>query len=326
MKSIVTILITWLFSISLLTANPVSQEEAQKTAISWYTNIAKAYVTDYSVEDVFTVTKDNLVTIYVFNFKSGGFVVVAADDASIPILGYSVENPFPADISCPAVKEWLEDYSLQINQIVKEGLSNQKTKAKWDAIQNGNFSKSTKDVDPLLTTAWSQGCYYNELCPDEPGATGYCNHAVTGCIATAMAQIMKYHNFPPQGIGLHSYPHPVYGVQSADFGNTIYDWDAMPDNVTEENIPVATIMYHAGVSVNMKYGYPGSYMDGSSSVSELVPGALVDYFNYEPCVELHYQSDYPDEEWKIFCVMTLTTNNQLIMDVLNIHLFAMAIR
>jgi photosystem II stability/assembly factor-like uncharacterized protein len=138
------------------------------------------------------------------------------------------------------------------------------------------------------------------LCPDEPGATGYCYHAVTGCIATAMAQIMKYHAFPEQGVGSHSYPNPVYGVQSADFGNTIYDWDAMPEIVAEENIPIATIMYHAGVSVNMKYGYPGgSYVDGSGSIFEFVPGALVDYFNYDPCIELHYQSDYPDmETWK----------------------------
>lgn len=304
MKSIIIILLTWLFSISLLTANPVSQEEAQKTAISWYTNIAKAYVTDYSVEDVFTVTQDNIVTIYVFNFKSGGFVIVAADNASIPILGYSVENPFPADISCPAVKEWLDDYSLQIKQIVKEGLSNQKTKAQWDAIRHGIYPKPTKDVDPLLTTTWWQGCYYNELCPVDPA--GPCGHVPTGCVATAMAQIMKFHSFPTQGVGSYSYTHPVYGIQSVDFGNTIYDWDSMPNNVTSSNIPVATIMYHAGVSVNMDYDWP----IGSEAFAVDVIEAFVDYFNYDPGIEWHKLSDYPDpEDWKN--LLRVNLDNQL---------------
>ena len=311
MKTIIILFLVSLFAITNIVAVPVSKEEAQEVALSWYKHIAPPSMNSFSVSNVYIADHKGLITFYVFAFKSGGFVIVAADDASIPILGYSVENLFPTDISCSAVKEWLDNYSLQIKQIVKEGLSNQKTKAIWKAMLNGNFPKPTKDVNPLLTTTWWQGCYYNELCPDEPQATAYCYHAVTGCVATSMAQIMKYHNFPPQGVGSHSYPHPVYGVQSVDFGNTAYDWAAMPDNVTEENLPVATIMYHSGVAVNMKYGYPGSpYMDGSGSIFEIVPCALVDYFTYDPGIELLYQSDFPDtDEWKY--ILRNDLDNQL---------------
>jgi len=293
-KSVLILLIASLLSFNLSTANPVSREVAREIAISWYANIAGSSVTDYSIEDEFSLTKDDLATLYVFNFKSGGFVIVAAEDASIPILGFSEEDPFPADLSCPAVRDWLEDYSMQIDQIRKEGLSNQETKWQWEVIRQGNFRKpaDTIVVLPLLSTTWSQDCYYNEMCPVDPA--GPCGHAVTGCVATAMAQIMKYHNFPPRGVGSYAYTHPNYGEQSADFGNTIYDWAAMPDNVTSANIPVATIMYHAGVAVNIIYGANGS----DANLGDVIE-AFVDYFNYQPGIEWHNQSEYPDPlDWK----------------------------
>ncbi|MCD4730375.1 MAG: C10 family peptidase, partial [Bacteroidales bacterium] len=85
-----------------------------------------------------------------------------------------------------------------------------------------NLYSQSKGVDPLLTTYWAQACYYNDSCPEDPG--GSCGHARTGCGATAMAQILKYFNFPENGIGFHSFYHPTYGNISANFENTYYDW------------------------------------------------------------------------------------------------------
>jgi photosystem II stability/assembly factor-like uncharacterized protein len=113
----------------------------------------------------------------------------------------------------------------------------------------------------------------------------------TGCVATAMAQIMKYHNFPPQGVGSHTYTHPVYGVQTANFGAATYNWSSMPNNVSSANPGVATIMYHAGVSVNMQYA-----PSGSGAYSEDVPDALMDYFNYKPGCEIKYKNNYANVE------------------------------
>ncbi|HNS18748.1 MAG TPA: C10 family peptidase [Bacteroidales bacterium] len=291
-KFMFIVLITSLLSVRISSADPVSQEEARKIAVSWYTHMAVASVSDDSVQEAFPVIHDNRVTMYVFNFTSGGFVIVAADDASVPILGYSEENSFPADMSCPAVESWMEDYSKQIEQIITRGLSNRETVTQWDAIMNGNFPVFKRSVAPLLTTTWDQGRYYNQMCPADP--QGVYGHAVTGCVATAMAQIMKYHNFPPQGVGSHAYLHPYYGELSADFGNTAYDWTSMPHNVTSDNIPVATLMYHAGVAVNMYYG---PVLSGTNS--PIYKTTLVDYFNYQPDIELHYQPEYAEiEDWK----------------------------
>ncbi len=274
----------------IINATPVSKQEAQKIAAAWYRHIRQASVLDFITEKVYTANHEGVITFYTFVFKAGGFVIVAADDASIPILGYSSENPFPGDFTCPSTSWWLDSYSREIFQIVKAGVSNQATKPLWDDIREGTFPPPARDVGPLLTTTWDQGCYYNELCPDVPG--GACNHAATGCVATAMAQIMKFHNFPPRGVGMHAYPHPKYGMQSADFGNTTYDWPSMPSQVTSSNIPVATLMYHCGVSVNMIYGYSsGSYM-------ELIPGAFTEFFNYDPGIEINYMNDYENQDWK----------------------------
>ena len=106
-----------------------------------------------------------------------------------------------------------------------------------------------------------------------------------------MSQIMKYHNFPPQGVGQHSYTDPVYGPQSANFGNTTYNWSSMPNSVGSSNTAVATLMYHNGVSVEMQYG-----VSGSGAFSESVPGALQNYFNYSPEIDMKYKDTYPNVE------------------------------
>jgi len=266
-------------------ANPVSRAEAEQVAITFYTHNAPVGISDYSVENVTVMLAGDLPTFYTFTFNSGGFVIVAADDASLPILGYSFENGMPEEITNPATKEWLESYSQEINNIISARLSNRETLEQWDKIRNGNFPSPTRDVNPLLTTTWDQGCFYNVLCPYD--ASGPCQHVYTGCVATAMAQIMKYHNFPPQGVGSHTYTCSTYGPQTADFGNTTYDWASMPNSVTGSNLPTATIMYHAGVSVDMMYS-----ASGSGAYSENVPAALLDYFNYHPDITIAYKDDY----------------------------------
>ena len=276
----------------ILQADPVSHQKAKQIATTFYRYICKPSVIDYEVSSNTEGWYKEMLTYYTFKFKSGGYVIVAADDASIPILGYSNYGTIQNESMSPATSEWLEGYSNQIYEIVEARLSNRETLLQWNAILQENFPTPTRDVDQLLTTTWGQGSYYNELCPSDPAGPG--GHVPTGCVATAMAQIMKYHDFPPQGVGSHSYLIPVYGVQSVDFGNTTYDWASMPDSVIESNIAVATIMYHAGVAVDMIYG---PYQTGT--YNELIPNAFIDYFNYNPELQIHYQSDYTDpDDWK----------------------------
>jgi hypothetical protein len=270
-------------------AKHVPQTDAKQFAVSFYKINNPTAGTDPQVRSVTVKTWENIPSLYIIRFVTGGFVIVAADDASIPILGYSFDNDMPETIDNAAAKEWLDGYSREIAGIISNKLDNTQTLKQWNAVQDLHLKSATSDVLPLLTTLWAQDCYYNALCPTDPG--GPCGHTVTGCVATAMAQIMKYHNFPPQGVGQHTYNCPPYGQQAANFGTTTYNWSAMPDSATSSNIDIATLMYHAGVSVDMGYSALSS---GATDIS--VPVALLDYFNYSPDIEIINKAGFPDVE------------------------------
>ncbi len=134
-------------------------------------------------------------------------------------MGYGFENKIPDEITNEAVMGWFDNYALQIDTAFALNLKSNEAKAKWDEILTNKFPKlNSNSVEPLLTTTWDQGCYYNDMCPDDPA--GPCGHTWVGCTATAMAQIMKYWNYPEGGVGYYSYlprDNPQYGQQSVFF-------------------------------------------------------------------------------------------------------------
>jgi len=293
MKRTVSLVVMMLMTFMMFAAT-VPVDEAKKLATGFYNHYSPERNVTAEVTSTALTEYKSVATYYTFNFSTGGFVIMSADDASIPVLAYSFESPMPENISNPEVADWLLTYSNEIYDIINRSLPNDATLREWNDMRMGIYAVQDRDVNPLLTTTWDQGCYYNALCPSDPSAVWSCGHVYTGCVATAMAQIMKFHDFPPQGVGSHTYTHPVYGVQTADFGNTTYNWASMPNNVTGSNPAVATLMYQAGVSVNMQYA-----PDGSGAFSEDVPPALLDYFNYHPDVTIKYKSDYSNiEDWK----------------------------
>jgi len=286
------IIITLCGICSSTVAKPVSSEEAREVAYKWYSFYACQVCRDFDLDLVYTGQYEGLETFYVFSPGPQGFVIIAADDAAIPVLGYSADSYFDPSLDCPAVKDWLGNYSRQIARINESGIKSEINSAKWEAIRSGNLPAPSRDVMPLLTTTWGQGCYYNAQCPVD--ANGPCTHVVTGCGPTAMSQIMKYHNFPPNGVGTHTYLHPYYGERSVNFGETEYDWASMPDNLTAHNLAVATIMYHTGVAVNAAYT-----ASNTNSWFDEIKAAFVDYFNYDPDVNSYVRWDVPDlADWK----------------------------
>jgi hypothetical protein len=235
---------------------------------------------------------------YIFNLNSVGFVIVSADDIVIPILGYSTTCKFSATDIPENTEKWLEGYVNQIRFAIENNLeANDEINAAWDELINNNSNIKVQaragSVSPLITTKWNQSPYYNSLCPYDKQ---YGQNAVTGCVATAMAQIMKYWNYPTMGSGFHSYNHDKYGTISANFGSTTYQWNSMPNNVTSTNNAVATLMYHCGVSVDMVYGV--SSLGGSSAKTLDVADALVKYFNYPSTIQGLYRVNYSDAQWK----------------------------
>ena len=194
---------------------------------------------------------------YVFNNTSGpGFVIIAGDDAVRPVLGYSFENNFPEGRTLPpSLSAWLEGTARGIDAVRKSGVRPAKSASDaWETAAPGT------PVRKLETAKWDQADPYYRLCPEFGGEL-----CITGCTATALAIVMRYHRWPKRGVGelpgydTYSYHFWVDGVK---LGHT-YDWDNMPlryyddyDNPTftdAEAEAVAVLMRDCGILMESDY-------------------------------------------------------------------------
>ncbi len=229
------------------------------------------------------------------------FVIIAGDDAVEPVLGYGTDQPFVAEHMPAQVSAILEGYTEQINFVLASKMAATPTiERKWaNLVENkaeGAAAKTTA-VSPLLTTIWNQSPYYNANCPYDAAGGGT---SVTGCVATAMAQVMKFWNWPTTGTGIHSYSSSCCGSLSANFGSTTYNWAAMPNNVTSANPSVAKLMSHCGISVDMMYSASssGAYVISAlSPITHCTEYALKTYFNYKPTLHGEERADYSESTW-----------------------------
>ncbi|GAA4470304.1 hypothetical protein GCM10023093_31350 [Nemorincola caseinilytica] len=237
--------------------------------------------------------------LYVFNIKNGqGFVLVSGDDRVAPVLAYSDEASFHIDQVAPAAVVWVNWYKRQIEYVVTHQLDPKVgTAEKWASLKivaAAPTAARTTSVAPMLTTLWNQSPNYNALCPGIGSSL-----AVTGCVATAMAQVMKFWNWPVMGDGMHTYEDMTYGPLTADFGATTYQWSSMPNSISIANNAIATLMSHCGISVNMRYGTAASGGSGAWPVSHYSSYvnsseyAFKTYFHYKPTVHgLLREGDY----------------------------------
>ena len=251
---------------------------------------------------------------YTFTFNEGnGFILVATDDCVTPILGYSLTNGISLDKMPENLYSWLEGYNNEIARIKNEspkqpGISRSKT-------LKGKTSPKTV-YGPLIQTTWNQAPYYNALCPTDISGS----KTVAGCVAVVGAQIMKYWNYPTTGYGSHSYYHNDWGILSADFGATTYDWNNMPNALTASSSPteknaVATLIYHVGVAVEMNYGVniSGAFTNvGYGGTQPTLEEALAQTFKYVPTLHTEYRSDYSTEQWKEILVNELSNSRPII--------------
>lgn len=250
-----------------------------------------------------SAARESLLYIFSIN-KDEGFIIVSADDLAIPILAYSFEsNLDPAHLPINYQK-WIEGYKNQIRHIKAKALNAPKeTEDKWEILMAGRStgrSKSTSAVEPLVRTQWNQSPHINALCPYDAKANEL---TVSGCAATAMAQIMKFWSYPETGSGYHTYSHDLYGSISANFATSTYDWSAMPDLVDAPNNAAATLMYHCGVSIDMNYGIADNGGSGAyvitdrSPVQHCVEYALRTYFKYDESLKGVQRANYATSTW-----------------------------
>lgn len=239
---------------------------------------------------------DGQANLYIYNVEGGGFVMVSASRNFKPVLAYSLRNSYDGEIPETA---WyfINNYSKNIDYCEEYGvLMNENVEDEWNLLENNELpaARNATTVAPLIQTMWNQDYPYNYYAPE---CNNYWNgnHCYAGCVACAMAQIMKYWDHPAHGHGSHSYTHSTYGVLSANFGETTYNWSIMPvelgwqvDNAAKA---VALLMYQCGVSVNMNFG-PNS----SGAYSADVETAMRKYFGYS-AASYKERSQYSEDEW-----------------------------
>jgi hypothetical protein len=272
----------------------VTSEEANLIAGKVLSGFAvnKGTKGDLVLEESILKTKDQEPALYVFTNKKGGFLILSAEKKTYPLLGWADSGSFSENISewPPSLKEIVTSWVDQVEYVREKNLMpTPEISEMWLKIEKGGIQglSGAKGVLPLLSTKWNQGCGYNALCPAD--TKGSCGHAYTGCVATAMAQVIRYNEHPVTGVGSRCYTHGLYGDLCADFSSGTYDYAAMSN--TSGNAAVAKLMYHCGVSVSMYYG-----TSGSSAFSSSVASAMMTNFDYTNGLIIG-KGGYTEEIW-----------------------------
>lgn len=281
------------FLFFLLTS--AAQIQAQFVSEKQALDVANAYFQHASGRDDANLIPLNLTAqrtgshppYYVFESANGkGFVLVSGTKAAPPILAFSSKDHFPTGDLNPALADWLKGYTDQLNLMIQDRTAaTPESLQKWDEIGNKLEAAESTQYGPYLNTTWDQPFPYNSFCPTPTNGS---THALVGCAAVAMGQIMKFWNYPSVGQGgFVSYTdgncstcdNSITGTFSAQIGGTVYDWNNMTDPVDFTNLPsmnaVSLLLLHCGIAARMDYG-----LTGSGATDPNVANALINNFGY----------------------------------------------
>jgi len=232
-----------------------------------------------------TVTAHGDAAVYLFDRSEAGYMIVSADDVAQPLLGYSDERLEQGVELPPQMQWWLGQYAREIEQAKSGG-------ATPLALRSAGSSNLGKPVVPLCKTKWDQSAPFNNLCPKIGGQA-----TMTGCVATAIAQILKYHEWPVKGKGSIDYTDG-YGMRRQLSLASTYDWDRMLDSyagtsTAAQKNAVALLMRNCGYAVQMAYG-----LDASGASEIYTVGALYNYFDYDKGARLYQRSNFGLAQWQ----------------------------
>lgn len=310
--------LVWLLLCSLpLYSAPVSVEQARKIALDYLTrqagtlpglnrtpgkqpelSLAYSPTLPARVAAPGTNMPEQQALLYVFNDQTaGGFVVVAGDDRANAVLAVTTQGSFDPARLHPGLQWWLHEAEASMARLMADNNSQRTMVIRAEGLATS--------VGPLLSTQWGQDAPYNNLCPTDPV---HGEQSVTGCTATALAQILNYHKYPNQGSGTVTYTTSTHGMSiSEDLSTFTFDWANMADNYSSgsttvaQQTAVAQLMYACGVACEMDYCTLGS---GSSAL----PNILETNFGIDKACTAHEREYFTTNEW-----------NEIVMTELNAH-------
>lgn len=252
---------------------------------------------------------------YVFNYPDGGFAIIGGDNVARPILGYSEQGRFSSTEMPDALKEMLQQYSKEISLAITLQKNNAgiapsnlvSAKASTPALSTLE-GKAKVDLHVDMKTKWNQEYPYNSQLKSTRGKNVM---FLTGCVATAGAQMMKFYEYPEKGMGRNEYSVTVQmpkeaedfdTIFSANFAESTYNWNLMrntynsSDELTEEEeLAISNLLRDVGVSVEMSYGV--SSRGGSGASLTDLGQSLRDHFGYDKSIDNNSRDYYTTEQW-----------------------------
>lgn len=280
MKRLLVLIAAFLAAFSLGAA-PVSEQRARKVASDFFAGA-----------DDWERLPDAPEGCYVFNRKSGGFVIVSADDCALPVLGYSHSGRFTLKGAPDNLRAWTDATAKVIRAEAAKGrVPGSALKAVWEAP--ALLSRAGVAERLINTATWGQNAPFNYYTPTVDGAK-----SIAGCVAVAMAIIMRHYRWPAAGNGV--LPNYTYtsekGTRITQSGHALghsYDWDDMPLNhVGEDNRSVAQLIYDCGIAVESAYNE-----DGTSAYANDAPAKMALHFSYSMSAILEQRSYFSTSAW-----------------------------
>lgn len=286
----------------MISAQVISQQQAKERAAAFLkssTGAARRAVSQSQMEAA-AVAVDN---IYAFNLEGGGFVIASGDERALPVLGYSTSGKLDWDNMPANMRWWLQGYSEAIKSLGDEVLVNAPR-------------VSRAKIEPLVKTLWDQSPVFNNDCPVYNGkVTSYAGKlCVTGCVATAMAQVMYYHKWPQNATTvIPAYKYSVSNLQEnveesfdlPELSATTFDWNNMVDRyLTSEGEQIAGITEAQvkAVSKLMRYCGQAIKMDYSPNISlaydQDACNALITNFGYDKGTRFIQRMNFSIDEWE----------------------------
>lgn len=298
MKRILTLAVLFLFTMIAFAGNVSEQQALQKAMAFLKANNRSGINVKAKAAAHKAPRKAQAATnsyYYVFNLEdSQGFVIVSGDDRTEPILGYADNGTFDANNIPSNMKYLLDGYIEEMEWMEENG---------YAGVQTAPQKASTTVVAPLLKSQWNQGAPYNNLCPMLSG-----RRSVTGCVATAMAQIMYYHKWPTGTVAKINGYTCNSGAKVDTLQATTFDWSNMTDTYnnyssTASRTAVAELMVYCGAAVNMNYS-----PNGSGTSSYYVVSALKNRFGYASSVQYANRAGYSLDAWDALITNELVNN------------------
>lgn len=282
----ILILITLFTAVVGLSAKEVSQQVAVSKAVQMMQN----RIDDFNgqVASIKAVSYEGHKAFYVVQFAPEGWALIAADDTSAPLIGYSERGVYETEDQPYNMQCQMDVYGYQI---INNSKNTNQQHADWQTV-NGMNQRAARRADdkiaPLIHVTWNQTKSYQKYCPEDGG-----NKAVVGCVAVGMAQAMSVAQWPQRPVGEFGYNHQTYGYIYINYDKEPdYNWSNILSGANS-NDDVARLLYHCGVAVRMDYS-----PSGSGTQTSYIPGALQRNFQYPASVKYYNRSGFSDADWK----------------------------